>query len=209
MAGHMAPFRAKSKSGGTGLRRAGDDAFKLTVDYLKQEALDPLKGLGRFLLWGTVGSLAIAVGILLLLVGILRLLQTQTGTALTGNWSWVPYFAVGVIGLAVVGVSAWRITAGPGKRKQPKTDPKVSAPTSLTTPTTPMTPHTSSTPLTSSTPAAAPAPAAAAAPAPAPAAAPPAAAPDKTLIGLGEPTAAVHTRITGSNDPLGKKEGSS
>jgi hypothetical protein len=124
MAGHMAPFRAKSSGGGSGLRRAGDDAFKLTVDYLKQEALDPLKGLGRFLLWGVSGSLAIAVGILLLLVGVLRLLQTETGTALTGNWSWVPYFGVGLIGLAVVGVAAWRITAGPGKRKLPKSAAK-------------------------------------------------------------------------------------
>jgi hypothetical protein len=120
MAGHMAPFRGKSSSGGGGLRRAGDDAFKLTVDYLKQEALDPLKGLGRFLLWGVAGSFAIAIGVLLALVGILRLLQTETGTALTGNWSWVPYFAVALIGLAVAGLAAWRITAGPGERKLPK-----------------------------------------------------------------------------------------
>jgi hypothetical protein len=126
MAGHMAPFRTKSSGGGSGLRRAGDDAFKLTVDYLKQEALDPLKGLGRFLLWGVVGSLAIAVGVLLVLVGILRLLQSETGTALTGNWSWVPYFAVALIGLGVVGAAAWRITAGPGKRKLPK-EPKHAA----------------------------------------------------------------------------------
>jgi hypothetical protein len=123
MAGHMAPFRAKSSGGGSGLRRAGDDAVKLTVDYLKQEALEPLKGLGRFLMWGVAGSLAIAVGILLLLVGALRLLQTETGTALTGNWSWVPYFGVGLIGLGVVGMAAWRITAGPGKRKLPAPAP--------------------------------------------------------------------------------------
>jgi hypothetical protein len=122
MAGHMAPFRTKSSGGKSGLRRAGDDAFKLTVDYLKQEALDPLKGLGRFLLWGVAGSLAIAVGILLLLVGALRLLQTETGTALTGNWSWVPYFSVALVGLGVAGISAWRITAGPGERKMPKND---------------------------------------------------------------------------------------
>jgi len=85
MAGHMAPKHKKSDGGGGGLRRSGDDALKLTVDYFKQEALDPLKGLGRFLLWGLTGSLAIAVGILLVLVGILRLLQTETGTALTGE----------------------------------------------------------------------------------------------------------------------------
>src|SRR6185312_2667849 len=119
MAGHMGPLRNSSDADGRGLRRAGDDAFKLTVDYLKQEALEPLKGLGRFLLWGVVGSLAIAVGILLLLVGVLRLLQTETGTALTGDWSWVPYAVVIVLGLGVIGVAVWRITAGPGKAKLP------------------------------------------------------------------------------------------
>jgi hypothetical protein len=121
MAGHMAPKHQKSDGQNGGLRRSGDDAFKLTVDYLKQEALDPLRGLGRFLLWGLTGSLAIAVGILLVLVGILRLLQTETGTALTGDWSWVPYFVVAVLGVGVAGIAGWRITAGPGQRKQPGT----------------------------------------------------------------------------------------
>jgi hypothetical protein len=121
MAGHMAPKHKKSEGDTRGLRRSGDDALKLTVDYFKQEALDPLKGLGRFLLWGLTGSLAIAVGILLLLVGILRLLQTQTGTALTGDWSWVPYFSVAILGVGVAGVAGWRITAGPGRAKRPRT----------------------------------------------------------------------------------------
>jgi hypothetical protein len=127
MTGQMAPLHAKSKKpkeskkSASGVRRAGDDAFKLTIDYLKQEALTPLKGLGRFLAWGLAGSLAIAIGILLLLVGVLRLLQAETGTALTGDWSWVPYFAVSLLGLGVAGVSAWRITAGPAQPKLPKT----------------------------------------------------------------------------------------
>ena len=102
----MAPKHKKSDGGAGGIRRSGDDAFKLTVDYFKQEALDPLKGLGRFLLWGLTGSLAIAVGILLVLVGILRLLQSETGTALTGDWSWVPYFAVAALGVGVAIVAA-------------------------------------------------------------------------------------------------------
>ena len=93
----MAPAHVRSDEGSGkagGIRRAGDDALNLTVDYLKQETLEPLTGLGRFLAWGVAGSLAIAIGILLILLGILRLLQTETGTALTGDWSWVPYFVV-------------------------------------------------------------------------------------------------------------------
>jgi hypothetical protein len=120
MAGLMAPLRSSKDGSAGGLRGAGDDAFHLTVDYVKQETIEPLKGLGRFLAWGLAGSFAIAVGVLLLLVGVLRLLQGETGRALTGDWSWVPYFAVSALGLAVVGLAAWRIMAGPAQRKLPK-----------------------------------------------------------------------------------------
>jgi hypothetical protein len=112
----MAP---RSDNGSHGLRHAGDDAFQLTVDYLKQETIAPLRGLGRFLYMGIAGSFCLAFGILLILLGVLRLLQTETGTALTGDWSWVPYAAVVVLGVAVIGVAAWRITAGPGQQKLP------------------------------------------------------------------------------------------
>jgi Putative Actinobacterial Holin-X, holin superfamily III len=113
----MAP---SSDNGSHGLRHAGDDAFQLTVDYLKQEVVDPLRGLGRFLYMGIAGSFFLAFGLLLILLGVLRLLQTETGTALTGDWSWVPYAVVVVLGIAVIGVAALRIQAGPGQRKLPE-----------------------------------------------------------------------------------------
>jgi len=113
----MAP---RSDNGSHGLRHAGDDAFQLTVDYLKQETVEPLRGLGRFLYMGIAGSFFLAGGILLILIGVLRLLQTETGTALTGDWSWVPYAVVIVLGLIVIGVAVWRITAGPGRQKLPE-----------------------------------------------------------------------------------------
>ncbi len=116
----MGPLRTSSDSDKRGLRRSGDDAFKLTVDYLKQETLEPLKGLGRFLRYGIAGSLCLAFGILMLLVGVLRLLQEETGTSLRGSWSWVPYLSVTVLGLGVIGVAAWRIFAGPAEKKLPK-----------------------------------------------------------------------------------------
>jgi len=109
-----------SDNGSHGLRHAGDDAFQLTVDYLKQEVVQPLKGLGRFLYMGIAGSFFLAFGLLLILLGVLRLLQTETGTALTGDWSWVPYAVVVLLGIAVIGVAVWRITAGPGKEKLPE-----------------------------------------------------------------------------------------
>ena len=73
---HMTP---RSDNGSHGLRHAGDDAFQLTVDYVKQETVEPLKGLGRFLYMGIAGSFFLAFGLLLILLGVLRLLQTETG----------------------------------------------------------------------------------------------------------------------------------
>jgi hypothetical protein len=112
----MAP---RSDHAAPGLRHAGDDAFQITVDYLKQETIAPLRGLGRFLYMGIAGSFFLAGGILLVLIGILRLLQTETGTALSGDWSWAPYAIVVVLGIAIIAVAAWRITAGPGQQKLP------------------------------------------------------------------------------------------
>jgi hypothetical protein len=109
----------RSDIGNHGLRHAGDDAFQLTVDYLKQETIDPLRGLGRFLYMGIAGAFFLAFGILLILLGILRLLQTETGTALTGDWSWVPYAVVVLLGLMIIGIAVWRITAGPARERMP------------------------------------------------------------------------------------------
>ena len=106
----------RSDNGNHGLRHAGDDAFQLTVDYLKQETVVPLRGLGRFLYMGIAGAFFLAFGILLILLGILRLLQTETGTALTGDWSWVPYAVVVVLGLGIAASAAWR--APPGRRSR-------------------------------------------------------------------------------------------
>jgi hypothetical protein len=50
---------------------------------------------------------------------VLRLLQDETGTALTGNWSWVPYAVALVLGVIVIAVAIWRILAGPAERKLP------------------------------------------------------------------------------------------
>ncbi len=121
MASHMTPSRASSDDGVSGIRDAGGDAFQLTLDYLKQEAVTPLRGLGRFLAWGLAGSITMAVGLLLLLIGVLRVLQEETGTALTGDWSWVPYFVVAVLGIGVVSIAAWRVTAGTAPPMLPQT----------------------------------------------------------------------------------------
>jgi hypothetical protein len=103
------------------VREAGGDAVQLVIDYVKQETIGPLKGVGRFLAFGIAGSLALCVGLVLLLVGLLRLLQTETGTTFAGNLTWLPYVIVAVAALLVIGLATWRVAKGPAARRLPET----------------------------------------------------------------------------------------
>jgi hypothetical protein len=78
----------------------------LVVAYFKQETLDPLKALGRYLGFGVAGALLLGTGVFFLAMGGLRALQTETGSTFTGNWSWAPYGIVVAALLATAGL-AW------------------------------------------------------------------------------------------------------
>src|SRR5258706_8312327 len=70
------------------------EVWDLVRGSVKQETVEPMKGLGRSAAWGIAGSLLIAIGVTELAVGGLRALQTETGTRFDGNWSWAPYLIV-------------------------------------------------------------------------------------------------------------------
>ncbi len=77
------------------------EIFDLVKDYAKQETLDPLKGIGKWLAFGAAGSVLLAIGLIELALAMLRALQTETGTALTGNLSWIPPLLT-VVGIGIV-----------------------------------------------------------------------------------------------------------
>ncbi|HZQ56628.1 MAG TPA: phage holin family protein [Acidimicrobiales bacterium] len=78
------------------------ELWDLIVRYAKQEALDPLRDLGRYLKWGVAGAVLLAVGVPLLALGGLRAMQEELGPShLNGSLSWVPYAAV-ILGGTVI-----------------------------------------------------------------------------------------------------------
>lgn len=64
---------------------------ELVVTYVKQETVEPIKGLGRFIGFGVAGSVLVAMSGVFLTLGLVRLLQEETGDAFDGNLSFVPY----------------------------------------------------------------------------------------------------------------------
>ncbi len=102
----------------SGLKAQGGDVINLVVSYLKQETVGPLKDLGRYTAYGTLGSVFIGGGLVLLLVGLLRGLQTFSW--FQGNLDWIAYVVVWLVAVAIGAMAAWRISSGPAKRRIPK-----------------------------------------------------------------------------------------
>ena len=86
------------------------DLWNLLLSYAKQETIDPLRNLGRYLGYGLGGMTLITLGVFFLGLAALRAMQSMTGDVFSGFWSWVPYLVVvcgfaGVIGFAVSRIS--------------------------------------------------------------------------------------------------------
>ena len=74
------------------------EVIEYITTYAKQETIGPLRGAGRWIGMGAAGALGLGVGLCILLLGLLRLLQTETGFDTSKYWSWVPYLIVFVVG---------------------------------------------------------------------------------------------------------------
>ncbi len=93
------------------------ELWRLVLAYFRQETVEPVRNLGRFVLFGVAGSLVLGVGLLLLLLAALRVLQTDTGSHLRGHLSWIPYLIVMVVAFVVAGASmaGWNKSRAGGK----------------------------------------------------------------------------------------------
>jgi hypothetical protein len=78
------------------------DLLDTVTAYAKQETLGPLKGGLKAGVLGLAGAITLGIGLIIILVAVLRLLQTET-TAFEGKWmSALPYLIVFVAALACI-----------------------------------------------------------------------------------------------------------
>lgn len=87
----------------------GAQILRMVIAYAKQETLDPLRSLGRFLLWGVAGAVLLSAGVVLVSLAAVRAVQTEAGTHLGGELTWVPYLAGLVVALVAAGLAASRV----------------------------------------------------------------------------------------------------
>jgi hypothetical protein len=79
----------------------------MVITYVKQETIDPIKALGRYLGFGFAAAILISTGWIVLAVAVIRLLQAETSPHLEGSLSWIPY--IGGVLTALAGV-LWAVS---------------------------------------------------------------------------------------------------
>ncbi|MFZ0170277.1 MAG: hypothetical protein WAL04_01220 [Acidimicrobiales bacterium] len=95
------------------------DLIDLLKRYVLQETLGPLKTIGRTLGFGAAAAVMFGLGSLFALIGVLRVLETETGSTFTGDWSWAPYGLTFLAGVLLIGLG------GVGLLRPPKSEQSV------------------------------------------------------------------------------------
>lgn len=95
----------------------GRDLATMVVQYVKQETIEPIRGLGRYVGLGLGGVVAGGLGFILLELGLIRLLQTETGTAFRGHLSFVPYVCAMAVSLIVIVIALRGMKPDSSKRE--------------------------------------------------------------------------------------------
>ncbi len=104
---------AQTRDRDAGLPTEVRELWELILTYAKQQTLDPLKALGRFVAYGVAGAILIGLGSLLLAVGVLRAVQFEAGDHFDGSLSWVPYVAAVAFCVLVAAGMVWQISKTP------------------------------------------------------------------------------------------------
>lgn len=83
------------------------EVIETVTTYAKQETVEPLKRAGRYVGFGAAGGLLTGLGLSLILLGLLRFVQSEWSRSATGRLSWLAYL-VTLVGVAVFGgLSLW------------------------------------------------------------------------------------------------------
>jgi flagellar biosynthesis protein FliQ len=102
---------------GASIQRDLEEVRDLFVRYFKEQTLQPLKDLGRFAMYGVLGSIFVAFGTVVGLLGVLRMFQALF-PVLDGSLSWIPYLIVVVLALLAGALVVQRIFAGAARRSK-------------------------------------------------------------------------------------------
>src|SRR3954452_697281 len=96
------------------------ELWRMVLAYFRQETVEPVRNLGRFVGFGVAGSLLLGLGVGLLILATLRFFQSETGSTFTGHLSWVPYVIMFIVAVVLAGaaMSGWSMTRPSSKEDE-------------------------------------------------------------------------------------------
>lgn len=97
------PSRGKNDDASLG------DVIEFVKTYAKQETLGPLKGAGRWLAFGAAAAFAMGLGLMIMLLGLLRLIQTEWDRSSSGSLSWLAYLITLLVTTVLLIVTLLRV----------------------------------------------------------------------------------------------------
>jgi DMSO/TMAO reductase YedYZ heme-binding membrane subunit len=99
-----------------------EDAARATLNllrrYVLQETLTPLRHLVKRAALGLAAAVLSSAAGLIALIGLLRVLQTETGGAMSGSWSFAPYLLTCVVAFVLIGVVAFLAYRATAKKRR-------------------------------------------------------------------------------------------
>ncbi len=85
------------------------EVIEFVKTYAKQETVDPLKGAGRWLAFGAAAAFTMGLGLMIVLLGVLRLVQTELDRLSTGSLSWAAYAVTLVVTVVLLVITLLRV----------------------------------------------------------------------------------------------------
>lgn len=85
------------------------EVIEFFKSYAKQETVGPLKGAGRWMGYGAAASLAMGLGLVLILLGLLRALQYEADRLSSGSLSWAAYAITLVVTIILLAITLLRV----------------------------------------------------------------------------------------------------
>jgi ABC-type transport system involved in multi-copper enzyme maturation permease subunit len=85
------------------------EVVEFVRDYAIQETVGPLKGAGRWIGYGAGGAALLGLGLMLIMLGLLRLIQSEWDGVAEGGSSWIPYAIVLIVTVVLIVVTLMRI----------------------------------------------------------------------------------------------------
>lgn len=91
------------------------EVWDMVVAYAKQETIDPLRTIGRYVAYGIGGMAVITLGVVMLGFSLLRGLQDID--VFDGFWKWVPYLALVILFGGLTAIAVKQISRPSGAKK--------------------------------------------------------------------------------------------